>query len=58
MGQIFRNLKIRRNCKVADVEPGSDWLTVRLSPFVGPKGKVYAVEILSGYVSYIEEVII
>jgi len=53
--QVFNYLKIRRNSKVADVGAGSGWLTVRLSPFVGPKGKVYAVEILPTYVSYIKE---
>jgi len=58
VGQVVRDLKIRHSCKVADVQAGSDWLPVRLSPFVGPKGKVCAVEILSGYISYIEEVII
>ncbi|CAF2372888.1 unnamed protein product [Rotaria sp. Silwood2] len=53
--QVFRDLKIRRNSKVADVGAGSGWLTVRLAAFVGPQGKIYAVEILPRYVSYIEE---
>jgi ubiquinone/menaquinone biosynthesis C-methylase UbiE len=55
--QVFRDLKIRRHCKVADVGAGTGWLTMRLSPFVGPKGKVYAVEIFPGYVSHITEII-
>lgn len=57
LSQVFKDLKIRRNSKVADVGAGSGWLTVRLAEFVGPKGKVYAVEILPVYVSYIEEVV-
>jgi tRNA A58 N-methylase Trm61 len=52
--QVFRDLKIRRQVKVADVGAGHGWLTVRLAQFVGPKGKVYAVDIFPGYISYIE----
>jgi ubiquinone/menaquinone biosynthesis C-methylase UbiE len=55
--KVFQDLKIRRHFKVADVGAGGGWLTVRLATFVGPKGKVYAVDIFSGYVSYIGEVI-
>lgn len=55
--KVFRDLNIRRNSKVADVGAGSGWLTLRLSPFVGRKGKVYAVEILPRSVSYIEEIV-
>jgi len=53
--KVFRDLKIRRHCKVADVGAGSGWLTVRLATFVGPKGKVYAVEILPQYLLYIKQ---
>jgi ubiquinone/menaquinone biosynthesis C-methylase UbiE len=53
--QVFQDLKIRRNFKVADIGAGGGWLTVRLAAFVGPKGKVYAVDILPRYITYIEE---
>ena len=53
--QVFQDLEIHRNSQVADIGAGTGWLTVRLGAFVGPKGKIYAVEILPRYVSYIEE---
>lgn len=52
--QTFRDLKIRRQMKVADVGAGGGWLTVRLATFIGPKGRVYAVDIFPGFISYIE----
>ena len=53
--RVFRDLKIRRNCKVADIGAGGGWLTVRLAAFVGSKGKVYAVDIVPTYISRIKE---
>ena len=55
--QTFRDLKIRRHAKVADVGAGGGWLTVRLASHVGSRGKVYAVDIFPGFVSHIEETI-
>ncbi|CAF1100175.1 unnamed protein product [Rotaria sordida] len=53
--KVFRDLKIHQNAKVADVGAGGGWLTVRLAKFIGPKGKVYAEDILPQYISYIDE---
>ncbi|CAF1181661.1 unnamed protein product [Rotaria sordida] len=53
--KVFRDLKIHRNAKVADIGAGSGWLTVRLAKFIGPKGKVYAEDIVPRYISYIDE---
>jgi ubiquinone/menaquinone biosynthesis C-methylase UbiE len=53
--RVLRDLKIRRNLKVADIGADGGWLTIRLATFVGSKGKVYAVDIVPSYVSYIKE---
>ncbi|CAF1531009.1 unnamed protein product [Rotaria sp. Silwood1] len=53
--QVFRDLKIHRNAIVADVGAGIGWLTTRLAKFIGPKGKVYAEDIVSRYISYIDK---
>ncbi|CAF4072924.1 unnamed protein product [Rotaria sordida] len=53
--KVFHDLKIHQNAKVADVGAGGGWLTVRLAKFIGPNGKVYAEDILSRYISYIDK---
>ena len=52
--RVFKDLKIRRGARVADVGAGGGWLTVRLARAVGPGGAVYAEEILPKYTNFIE----
>ena len=51
---VFRALNIKRGKRVADVGAGGGWLSVRLARAVGPKGVVYAEEILPKYTQSIE----
>ncbi len=53
--RVYRDLKIGSGSKVADIGAGGGWLTVRLGFQVGPKGVVYAEEILPKYTAYIEK---
>ncbi|WP_157947588.1 methyltransferase domain-containing protein [Abditibacterium utsteinense] len=53
--RVFHDLKIGQGSKVADIGAGGGWLTVRLGFQVGPKGVVYAEEILPKYTAYIEK---
>lgn len=53
--RVFRDLKIGSGSKVADIGAGGGWLTVRLAAKVGPKGTVYAQEILPRYLNAIEQ---
>ncbi len=48
-GQLVRGLGIRRGMAVADIGAGSGYHTVRLSPVVGPAGRVYAQDIVASY---------
>jgi ubiquinone/menaquinone biosynthesis C-methylase UbiE len=50
---VFRDLKIARGSRVADVGAGGGWLSVRLARQVGASGRVYAEEILPRYVEAI-----
>jgi predicted methyltransferase len=50
-GQLVRLLGIRRGMKVADIGAGSGYHTVRLSPVVGPQGRVYAQDIMAAYLA-------
>jgi predicted O-methyltransferase YrrM len=50
-GQLIRGLRIRSGMTVADIGAGSGYHTLRLSPAVGPKGLVYAEDIVESYVS-------
>jgi predicted methyltransferase len=50
-GQLIRGLDIRPGMAVADIGAGSGYHTLRLSPAVGPKGVVYAEDIVESYVS-------
>ena len=45
VGDIFRAMAIGPGSIVADVGAGDGFLTVRLSPLVGEKGRVYAEDI-------------
>jgi ubiquinone/menaquinone biosynthesis C-methylase UbiE len=50
-GQLIRGLQIRPGMAVADIGAGAGYHTLRLSPAVGPKGVVYAEDIVEHYVS-------
>ena len=49
--QVVRGLGITRGMAVADVGAGSGYHTVRLSPVVGPTGRVYAQDIIDEYLT-------
>ena len=53
--QVLRALKIEKGSHVADVGAGGGWLSTRLARQVGPKGVVYAEEILPRYVSFLQQ---
>ena len=48
-GQLVRLLGIKRGMTVADIGAGSGYLTVRFSPVVGPKGRIFAQDIEPSY---------
>ena len=48
-GQLVRGLDIRAGMAVADIGAGSGYHTVRLSPVVGPSGRVYAQDVTAEY---------
>jgi predicted methyltransferase len=48
-GQLVRGLGIRRGMAVADIGAGSGYHTLRLSPVVGPQGRVYAQDVMADY---------
>jgi predicted methyltransferase len=50
-GQLIRGLEIGPGMKVADIGAGSGYHTLRLSPAVGPTGRVYAEDIVEAYIS-------
>ncbi|MEW5688157.1 MAG: class I SAM-dependent methyltransferase [Pseudomonadota bacterium] len=50
-GQLIRGLEITPGMAVADIGAGSGYHTLRLSPAVGPKGVVYAEDIVEAYIS-------
>ena len=50
-GQLIRGLDIEPGMAVADIGAGSGYHTLRLSPAVGPKGVVYAEDIVESYIS-------
>ena len=50
-GQLVRALAIRAGMTVADIGAGSGYHTTRLSPVVGPKGRVYAQDVMESYLT-------
>lgn len=50
-GQLIRLLGIRKGMTVADIGAGSGYHTVRLSPVVGPQGRVYAQDVMASYLA-------
>jgi SAM-dependent methyltransferase len=48
-GQLVRLLGIRPGMTIADIGAGSGYLTVRLSPIVGPQGHIFAQDIVPLY---------
>ena len=50
-GQLIRGLGIASGMAVADIGAGSGYHTLRLSPAVGPRGVVYAEDIVESYIS-------
>jgi SAM-dependent methyltransferase len=50
-GQLVRGLGIRPGMAVADIGAGSGYHTIRLSPVVGPTGRVYAQDITAEYLA-------
>jgi ubiquinone/menaquinone biosynthesis C-methylase UbiE len=55
VNRVMDLLGIRAGANVADIGAGSGWFTVRAARRVGKGGLVYAVEINSDYLKYIEE---
>ena len=49
-GQLVRLLGIKSGMTVADIGAGSGYYVVRLSPIVGPTGKVFAEDVMPEYV--------
>jgi predicted methyltransferase len=45
VGDLFAAAGVRAGARIADLGAGDGFLTVRLSPAVGPHGKVYAIDI-------------
>lgn len=52
---VMDQLKIGPGSRVADIGAGGGWFTVRAARRVGPKGVVYAEEILPRFTDYIEK---
>ena len=50
-GQVVRGLGIEPGMAVADIGAGSGYHAVRLSPVVGPKGRVYAQDVMDEYLA-------
>lgn len=50
-GQIVRAMGIRSGMAVADIGAGSGYHTIRLSPVVGPTGRVYAQDVMPNYLA-------
>lgn len=48
-GQVIRGLGIGPGMTVADIGAGSGYHTIRLSPVVGPTGRVYAQDVMPRY---------
>jgi predicted methyltransferase len=48
-GQLVRLLGIRSGMTIADIGAGSGYLTVRFSPIVGPRGRIFAEDIEPSY---------
>lgn len=48
-GQLVRRLGIVPGMGVADVGAGAGYLTTRLSPVVGPTGRIYAQDVMAEY---------
>lgn len=48
-GQLVRLLGIKPGMSIADVGAGSGYLTVRLSPIVGPRGRIFAQDVEPSY---------
>lgn len=55
INRVMDVLAIREGSNVADIGAGSGWFTVRAAGRVGNSGIVYAVEINSDYLKYIEK---
>ena len=49
--QLVRGLGIRKGMAVADIGAGSGYHTLRLSPVVGPTGRVYAQDVTESYLA-------
>lgn len=55
INRVMDLLKIKEGSSVADIGAGSGWFTVRAARRVGEKGKVYAVEINTEFIEYIQQ---
>lgn len=49
VGQVVRRLDVKPATTVADIGAGSGYYTVRLSPIVGPNGRVIAEDVIADY---------
>lgn len=50
-GQLVRGLGIGKGMVVADIGAGSGYHTMRLSPVVGPTGRIYAQDVTEAYLA-------
>lgn len=55
VGRVMDILRIKEGSSVADIGASSGWFTVRAARRIGGSGVVYAVDINSDYIKYIEE---
>jgi predicted methyltransferase len=56
-GQLVRGLGVRPGMTVADIGAGSGYHTVRLSPVVGPTGRVYAQDVTPAYLDVLRRTV-
>ena len=53
--RVAELLGLRRGMRVADIGAGSGYYVARLSPLVGPEGRVYGVDIIPRYLAGLRE---
>lgn len=56
-GQLIRALGITAGMTIADIGAGSGYHTVRLSPVVGPTGRIFAEDVKSEYLDDLRETV-
>ena len=54
-GQIAAALSVKNGMTIADIGAGSGYHTMRLSPLVGPAGRIYAEDVIPSYLDALEQ---